>query len=281
MFLVVAGSPGSLGQLMDPQDVAAAAQWLARQLAAASAGSALANGPLSDPRVATFWQHVLAAVPLDIASPAPVGPPGAAEAPGSSGVPGANPMQQFGAAVLARIGAAATATNLGAFSAWAAGEGTCARFNPLATTQPEPGATPFNTLDDGGHVWNYPSFATGVQATTTALTNGLYQPVIAAFRADAGVAAVATAVGQSPWGTRHFGSPTFAGLACSNDGDSGAGGLPSGGATPVVGGTPVQSGPPSPPGSVAPPAGGGVAATIVARAVLYQQIWDQAGPGGH
>jgi hypothetical protein len=257
MFLVVADAPGTVGQLTDPQDVAAAAQWLARQLATASAGSPLANGALGDPEVAQFWQRVVASAPLDIAFPAPTGPPVVVAAPGT------NPIQQFGGAVLSRIGAPTTSSNLGAFSAWAAGEGTCAHFNPLATTQPEPGATPFNTLGDGGHVWNYPSFATGVQATTTAVTNGLYQPVIAAFRADAGVAAVAAAVEQSPWGTRHFGSPNFAGLACSDDGA----GASAGSALP----------PAAPPPATGPAA---VAAAIVTRAALYQEIWDQAGPGG-
>lgn len=249
LFLVVPASPAAVGPLLaDPQDVAAAAGWLAHQLAVAARGSPLVQGPLSDPSVAALWQGVLASAPLAIAAIAPNG------APSSPAAPGSNPIQQFGAAVLTQISAPITASNLGAFSAWAAGEGSCARFNPLATTQPEPGTTPFNNLPGGGHVWNYPSYQVGVAATLTALTNGLYPQVIQAFRADAGVSAVAAAVEASPWGTQHFGSTTFAGLACSDDGPGDGG--------PAL---PVATGPQA------------VATTIVARAALYQEIWDQSG----
>jgi len=240
MFLLAPG-PG------DPQDVRASADWLAALLAALSQGSPLAQQPLASPGASQFWQSVLARAPLAILAPASDGPP----APPAS--PGTNPIQQFGSAVMARISAPITASNLGAFSAWAAGEGTCARYNPLATTQPEAGATPFNNLSGGGHVWDYPSFAVGVQATTTALTNGLYQPVIAAFQADAGVNAVAAAVERSPWGTHHFGSTAYAGVACSNDGSGSA-------APPTL---PTVTGPAA------------VPATIMARALQYQQTWQQ------
>jgi len=120
-------------------------------------------------------------------------------------------VQQFGSAVLAAIGAPASANNLGAFSAWTAGEGACAAFNPLDTTQPESGAWAYNSFGPGGqyHVWNYPSFAVGVQATVTALTNGRYGPILTAFRNDAGVAAIESAVAASPWGTHVFGSTSY------------------------------------------------------------------------
>jgi hypothetical protein len=240
MFLVEADSATPV--LSDPQDVSDAADWLAGQLAERSLESPLAQGSLTDPDVSQFWKSVLATAPLAITSAAPTGDD-AAPVPS-----GANPIQQFGTAVLTNIGAPTSSSNLGAFAAWAAGEGTCAGFNPLATTQPEPGATPFNTLSDGGHVWNYPSFDVGVRATTTALTNGRYGQVIAAFQADAGVDSVAAAVEASPWGTHHFGSPTYAGRQC-------------GGAAPSQ--PPTVSGPDT------------VAATIVARALTYQAIWSE------
>jgi len=254
MFLVDprAGEP----VLADAQDVRESAVWLASVLATLSQGSPLAAGDLSNAAVSQFWQHILVSAPIDIATPAPNG---ADQLPGSPVVPvtpGSNPIQQFGGAVLVRIAAPVTTGNLGAFSAWAAGEGTCAHFNPLATTQPEPGATPFNTLSGGGHVWNYPSFDVGVDATTTALTNGLYKQVIAAFQADAGVDAVAAAVERSPWGTHHFGSTSYAGLPCSNDG-AGSSAPPS--TVPPV----TETGPDA------------VPTTIVARAAQYQQIWDE------
>lgn len=246
MFLIDAARAGN--GLTDAQDVRAAADWLAAQLASSAQGSPLAQGPLSDPDVSRFWHDVLVAAPLAIAAPAAGG------ADVTPVDPGANPIRQFGAAVLRNIAAPVSAANLDAFAAWAAGEGACARFNPLATTQPEPGATPFNNLDGGGHVWNYPTFAVGVQATTTALTNGLYQEVMAAFQASAGVAAVAAAVERSPWGTQTFGSPSYDARQC-------------GASSPVA-----ASPPPTLPTVTGPDA---VAATIVARAIRYQAIWSQ------
>ncbi|MGH9126574.1 MAG: hypothetical protein ACRDZ8_17870 [Acidimicrobiales bacterium] len=252
IFLVTPASPAAVGPpLVDPEDVALAAGWLAHQLAVAAEGSPLVQGPLGDPAVAGLWQGVLASAPLAITA---IAASGSSVTPAS---PGTNPIQQFGAAVLTQISAPITATNLGAFSAWAAGEGSCARFNPLATTQPEAGATPFNTLTGGGHVWNYPSFEVGVGATVTALTNGRYPQVIEAFRADAGVDAVASAVEESPWGTQHFGSTSFAGVACSDDGPGASGQV-----------LPTATGPQA------------VDLTIVARAAIYQQIWDQAASPG-
>jgi hypothetical protein len=238
---------------LDAQAVGAAATWLADRLAVLAHGDTRALGSLTDAAVGRFWQDLLPAAPILITTTAPNATDGAGSTPVS---PGDNPIRQFAAAVMARIGAPGTAANLDAFAAWAAGEGTCARFNPLATTQPEPGAAPFNNLSGGGHVWNYPTFDIGVQATTTAMTNGLYQPVLAAFRASAGVAAVAAAVERSPWGTRFFGSPSYAGRSCGGGG---------------VGGGPAV--PPAPlPTATGPSA---VAATIVARAAQYELAWAQ------
>jgi hypothetical protein len=246
MFLVDRGRASS--SLADPQDVRQAAVWLAGQLVLLAQGSPVALRPLSDPDAARFWQGVLAGAPVLISTPATGG---ADLAPVD---PGAEPIRQFGAAVMARIAAPTTSVNLDAFAAWAGGENTCARFNPLATTQPEPGATPFNNLGGGSHVWNYPNFSVGVQGTTTALTNGLYQPVIVAFQASAGVDAVTAAVARSPWGTKHFGPPTYPGRPCAFGG-------PQSGAPPST--LPTVTGPDP------------VAATIVARAIRYQAIWSQ------
>lgn len=239
---------------LDPQAVGAAATWLADRLAVLAHGDARAAGSLNDAAVSRFWQSLLLAAPVLITT---VATNGADPVPLS---PSTNSIRSFAAAVMGRIGAPDSAANLDAFAAWAAGEGTCARFNPLATTQPEAGATPFNNLSGGGHVWNYPTFAVGVQATTTAMTNGLYQPVLDAFRASAGVAAVAAAVERSPWGTRLFGSPTYAGRSCAGFGDPTA--------------------PPPPPAASGPDA---VAAAIVARGAQYELAWAQmaaAAPSG-
>lgn len=250
MFLVALAQAAPT--LADPQDVRDSALWLALRLSTLAQGNPLAAGDLSQPAVSQFWQGLIAAAPVVIASIAP----DTSDTAGSGSTPadpGDNPIQQFAGAVMTKIEAPVTAANLGAFSAWAAGEGSCAHFNPLDTTQPEPGATAFNTLDDGGHVWNYPSMATGVQATVTALTNGLYQPVIDAFMASAGVATVAAAVEHSPWGTTSFGSPDYAGKPCADDGGADT-------PTPTL---PTVTGP------------GAVAATIVARAAEYQADWAE------
>ena len=70
--------------------------------------------------------------------------------------------------------------------AWAQAEGGTAAFNPLNSTEPWPGATPYNTipLDGGGviHVWNYPSGAAGIAATAATLANGRYGGIVADLR---------------------------------------------------------------------------------------------------
>lgn len=85
--------------------------------------------------------------------------------------------------VLDGIGAPKTQGNLLLVLAWMQGENTNAKFNPLATTQPAQGATVFNTLPHGGHVWNYPDYSTGVSATITTLLNGRYNGIVNDLRA--------------------------------------------------------------------------------------------------
>jgi len=48
-----------------------------------------------------------------------------------------------------------------------AGEGSLAHWNPMDTTLPRPGATPYNSFgpNDSEHVWNYASAHDGVEAT--------------------------------------------------------------------------------------------------------------------
>jgi len=80
--------------------------------------------------------------------------------------------------VLRAIGAPLTTTNRLLLAAWASAEGTKAKFNPLATTQPAAGASNFNSVG----VKNYRSFQQGVQATATTLQNGHYQGIVSALR---------------------------------------------------------------------------------------------------
>lgn len=62
--------------------------------------------------------------------------------------------------------------------AWARAEGGTARWNPLNSTQPWPGATDYNSV----HVRNYPSGAAGVAATAATLVNGRYDGIVADLR---------------------------------------------------------------------------------------------------
>ena len=62
--------------------------------------------------------------------------------------------------------------------AWAKAEGGKARYNPLNTTEPWPGATDYNSA----HVKNYPTGAAGIAATAATLVNGHYAGIVADLR---------------------------------------------------------------------------------------------------
>ncbi len=117
-------------------------------------------------------------------------------APTSSYTPSAD-RAQWATDVLNKLGMPVTSENLEAMAAWAQAEGTSAGFNPIATTQSMPGATNFNSVG----VKNYASYADGVQATVTTLTNGHYPNILAALQAGNSAIAVGQAVANSPWGT--------------------------------------------------------------------------------
>lgn len=97
-----------------------------------------------------------------------------------------------------------TTCNVGAVTAWEAAEGgnwdNSAQYNPLDTTQPEPGAWAINSVG----VKAYPTWPEGLQANLTAITNGLYGAVLSALGAGDDAQAVADAVAASPWGTEPF-----------------------------------------------------------------------------
>jgi hypothetical protein len=107
------------------------------------------------------------------------------------------------AAVLAALGAPDNIATRKLLTDWQPYEGGTAAFNPLNTTQPEPGATNYNSVG----VKNYTSAAQGAQATATTLENGNYPALLAALRSgdpftwpDAqGVAANITT-----WGTPRY-----------------------------------------------------------------------------
>ena len=97
-----------------------------------------------------------------------------------------------------------TSCNIGAITAWENAEGgnwaNSARFNPLDTTEPEPGSYPMNSVG----VQVYTSWAEGFRATLTTLANGHYGAILAALASGDSAQAVAGAVAASPWGTAPF-----------------------------------------------------------------------------
>lgn len=84
---------------------------------------------------------------------------------------------------------------------WANAEGghwhNDARYNPLNTTQPEPGAGNTGTQ---GNIKVYRNWQQGIDATAKTLRNGRYGGILSALKAG-DPSAVASAIGQSPWGT--------------------------------------------------------------------------------
>ena len=122
-----------------------------------------------------------------------------------TGAAGAYSPLSWAQALLGYLGLPVTSQNLTAITAWELAEGgnwfNSARFNPLDTTMPEPGATAMN----GVGVKAYTSWAEGFTATIATLNNGLYGPILAALRKGDDALAVAAAVAASPWGTGGFG----------------------------------------------------------------------------
>jgi len=122
-----------------------------------------------------------------------------------SGVSGAYSPLSWARALLGYLGMPPTSQNLTAITSWELAEGghwfNSARYNPLDTTMPEPGATVMNSVG----VKAYTSWAEGFTATIATLRNGLYGPILAALRKGDDAVAVAAAVASSPWGTGAFG----------------------------------------------------------------------------
>jgi murein DD-endopeptidase MepM/ murein hydrolase activator NlpD len=108
---------------------------------------------------------------------------------------------QWAATVLQQLGIPQSPGAVQALTGWARAEGghwnNQARFNPLNTTQPEPGYTKTGAQ---GNIGSYTSWQQGVDATVKTLTNGRYAPILSALKAgDAN--RVGQAIGQTPWGT--------------------------------------------------------------------------------
>lgn len=132
-------------------------------------------------------------------------PAQAAAVPASAGSQSPAPgSAAWASAFLSAIPEPQTACDLAAIEAWEAAEGggvtNNAAYNPLNTTQPEPGSWAIN----GKNVQAYPSSQEGLDANVTAITNGLYGGVLSALQAGNSAQQVAGAVASSPWGTAPF-----------------------------------------------------------------------------
>lgn len=109
------------------------------------------------------------------------------------------------AQTLEAIGAPVTVANVYFLDAWQAQEGGSAANNPLNTTwdMSSAGATPYNTLGGGGHVWNYADPSQGVDATAKTLQGGYYPAIVAALKSgnpfQGDLSAIASEM--NTWGT--------------------------------------------------------------------------------
>lgn len=126
--------------------------------------------------------------------------------------------------------------------AQASREDTGALNNPLATTEPAPGASDYNSAG----VRNYPSLDAGYAATLATLRNGYYPQLLGILSDPSGgsAAAYATSHDLTVWGTGN----------CLSEVESIKGGDPNGYMTrEIAGGGAVPTSPPSPPAPPAPP----------------------------
>lgn len=103
-------------------------------------------------------------------------------------LPAAVPVTGSGAAafiraVLADLGAPATAADISSLAAWFPHEATAALNNPMATTMPAPGATVFN----GAGVKDYPTASEGAAATARTLADGRYPLILSALMSGRGL----------------------------------------------------------------------------------------------
>lgn len=108
-------------------------------------------------------------------------------------------FQNWEQSVLSAIGAPLSKENISFLDSWANAEGGSAAFNPLNTTQPEPGATNYNSVG----VKEYTNAQQGIQATATTLENGYYPHILAALKSGNPFGQISDALKQelNVWGT--------------------------------------------------------------------------------
>lgn len=118
---------------------------------------------------------------------------------GSAPAPISAPAASWGAALAYQLGNRAPSPEIVRFiDSWIAAENTAAAFNPLATTQPMPGATDYNNVG----VKNYASADDGLAATVATLQQNYpgYAEIAAGIQTN-DVQRAFNGLSKSPWGT--------------------------------------------------------------------------------
>jgi hypothetical protein len=117
----------------------------------------------------------------------------------ATAVPGEQTREQWATALLRAVDAPVCGNNLVSLVTWQTAENTTAAWNPLATTQPAPGTTDYNSVG----VKNYPSSAAGIAATVATLRGGYvtqgYGWILYRLVTCADPAVTAAAIKQSNW----------------------------------------------------------------------------------
>src|SRR5262249_2216526 len=95
--------------------------------------------------------------------------------------------QSWEVSLLQALGMPVTKANVQSVVSWEAAEGgnwqNTATYNPLNTTQAEPGSAPMNSVG----VQAYDSWSSGLQATVATLHNGSYGDILSALRTGKGL----------------------------------------------------------------------------------------------
>ena len=113
----------------------------------------------------------------------------------------------FGVALLQKLGAPVTKSNLQFIIAWSNVEGghwhNNAHFNPLNTTQPEPGYT---MTGSQGNIGSYVDWTQGITATAATLNNGRYNDIVAALQGGNAAETGVNAASLKTWSGGGYGN---------------------------------------------------------------------------
>jgi hypothetical protein len=117
---------------------------------------------------------------------------------------GSYTVQTWAPAFLHAAGEPVTACNVAFVIAWENAEGgnwqNSAAYNPLNSTQTEPGSHSMNSAN----VQAYTSWQQGLQADAATIRNGRYTGILSVLNAGNDAQQAANAVAGSPWGTGRF-----------------------------------------------------------------------------